>query len=544
MIKKNSLLVFLLLACTTRTLFSLEKIVVVFVVDQLAHHVFQKIIPYTTGGIKKLYTNGTCYENAYFQYAKTLTGPGHATLSTGVWPKDHGITGNYWINTLGKKIPCDYDTPERAAVFKQEGFYPQGKSSNNLAVDSISDQLMLASLPNAPNKVIALSLKNRAAIFTAGKLGTAIWFDSQAGMFTSSKAYYQELPAWLKNFNKKHALQNITELAWNTRFEITSPAYSMAKNHYNNARFLSLIDKKINHTAVNMDTHKNHHVHDFITYSPQSNKLLLELAKDYLDDALKDNPKKILLWISLTSLDKVGHIYGPDSLEYIDTIYHIDAYINSFMNSLEQTINPEKITYAFTADHGSTPFVEILNESGFNAQRLNVQTIQEEINQILYKKYGINDIILKIYAPSIFLNHIQLQTYPKYKQDILNDIKRLMMRYKGIKNIWTYNELKNLPILCTTDVITYYKNQLFYERMGDLIYQTYPYVYCTGSDLGTGHISCYEYTTHVPLIVYQPLNPQKQTHYKQVAMTQFAPTLAQILGIPKPSACTHNALKY
>lgn len=317
----------------------------------------------------------------------------------------------------------------------------------------------------------------------------------------------------------------------------------MTKNNYDYARLPSIINKKMTSELFKKDHYKKHHPYSFITYSPQSNKLLLELAQDCLQQALKEKPNKILLWISLTSLDKVGHIYGPDSIEYVDTIYHIDHYLKDFMNVISNTIPHSKITYALTADHGSTPIVELEQKKGFNlAQRLLTNTLQKDLNNFVEKKYGIQKCVQKIYAPSVFLNHSSIATLDQSSQKALqHDIKQFIKKQPGVKNVWTYQELNKLSVT-KDDTITYFKNQLFDGRMGSILYQTYPYVYSTESLRGTGHISCYDYTTHVPLIFYQPTRTSKKIISEPVSMTQCAPTLAQILSIPTPAACLDKPL--
>ncbi len=182
---------------------TIEQLVIVIIIDQCSHTAMQQIAPYTQGGIRDLLEKGVIYDSAYFPYARTSTGPGHATLNTGTLPKDHGIVANYWYDLTGKKIPCDYDTAENAAIISPKGFYKKSKSAQHAKVDGISDQLMLFSNNQKKNYALSLSLKSRAAIFTAGRLGKAIFFDSKAGQFTSTKAYFNELPEWVTEFNKK-----------------------------------------------------------------------------------------------------------------------------------------------------------------------------------------------------------------------------------------------------------------------------------------------------------------------------------------------------
>ena len=46
----------------------------------------------------------------------------------------------------------------------------------------------------------------------------------------------------------------------------------------------------------------------------------------------------MILWVGLSSLDYIGHIYGPQSFETIDTLYHLDRDLHSFMRCIRRAI--------------------------------------------------------------------------------------------------------------------------------------------------------------------------------------------------------------
>lgn len=532
----------LLILAIFKTTQPLNQVAIIFIGDQLSHRAFEKAAPHTVGGIREFIDNGILYNNAYFPYARTSTGPGHATINTGTLPKIHGIIANYWYNENNKKIASDHDDNENLGMFSPKGIIKKGKSAFNMKADGISDQIMMASTPDEKNFAMALSLKSRAAIFSAGQLGKAIWFDTKhGGKFTSSKAYYNELPSWLTKFNKK--LHGLKTAHWTLQYPQKSKAYNFAKLKYGFSRLPTLIDKTVSLDFYNQDKHKKHHKYDPFIYSPQSNKVLLDLAEEYLKETLAQKPNKILLWISLSSLDKVGHIFGSDSLEYIDTIYHIDHYLAEFMAHVRSIIPENKIIFALMADHGSTPIVEYLKEEKCSlAHRILVKPLEQEINQHIEQQYGVKNCIKEIGVPSIFLNHEELALVKtRQKNKIIRDIKTIFRKQPGIKQIWTYDDLAHAPCY-SNDFTSYYKNQLFPGRSGALIYQTYPYTCVSKGTLGTDHESCYDYTTHVPLLIYQPGKTSKRTIKDRVSMTQFAPTLAQKLSIPSPSACLENPL--
>jgi len=524
-----------------QTLKAVDELAVIIVVDQLAHNAFQHVKPYLQGGMKTILKNGITYENAHFPYAATATGPGHACLNTGTTPKDNGIIKNSWFDKNNIKIDCETGSVENAAVFKADGTcYDFGKSAAQIKVDGISDQLILANNPNAQNKVFSISIKARAAVCSAGELGKAFWFDEKTGNLTTSKAYHAALPNWLINFNKKNAPGKKNRFEWQLHYEKNNPAYSfIPANSY--TQFPSIIGKPLDINTFS--TMYSSELYAIYSRLPESNKLVFEAAKECLLDAQAENPKKVLLWICLSSLDKVGHMYGPNSFEYIDTIYHIDTYLQDFMEWIKNNYTNTKTLFALTADHGSAPIPEQLQQEGFNlARRIDQKELRKKINNLIQEKHSISDIIAHINTLSLYLDKKKLSILePKVKTKVLADIKHYLQKQPGFKNAWTFHELENCPVQ-KHDIRNYFKNSLFAGRSGEIQYQLDPYCFVTKHPSRTCHSSPYDYTTHVPLILYQSDFTQQRIIEKPVEMTQLAPTLARFFSVNTPSACLYPPL--
>ena len=91
---------------------------------------------------------------------------------------------------------------------------------------------------------------------------------------------------------------------------------------------------------------------------------------------------RLLLWVCLSPLDKVGHKYGPQSMEAIDMIYHLDKQIRRFIRQTLRVIGKHEVVFALTADHGAMPIPELLHEEGLTqARRLDRVELMNNINQ-------------------------------------------------------------------------------------------------------------------------------------------------------------------
>lgn len=513
---------------------------IILVIDQFAAHYLPKLSQHLTHGIKFLMNNSIFYKNAYYPHAVPSTGPGHANLSAGITSDYTGITANSWCNNLGKKIACDDDDSTTAAVINPlGGVYNYGKGPANIMVDTISDQFILASEPERPHRVYSIALKSRSAICTANKMGKAIWLDTSNGHFTSSKAYFETLPNWLVNFNQKTNLQKASQVRWPLYYPEHSSAYHFAQiNNYQWSSLPSIVGK-----VLPIHWHQNDPLEMF-ERTPAANQLLLDCALECIyHHSNKNSSQKLLLWVCLSPLDRVGHDYGPYSKEVIDMIYHLDHQIGRFIQRVAEHFPLEKTLFVLSADHGVSPIPELLNELGYpRAKRIHYKKIIQSINNSLAKKFGITGLIHSCMSGQIFLNEQLFGTLDlEIQKNVLDHIKAALSSQPGIKRIWTKQELKSIwP--AADQIESFYKRQMFPGRTGRFIIQ--PYTYCIPDDYGTGtgHRTPYEADTHVPLMMYQKNQLERQTVNQKVWTLQLANSLAFILGIQKPSASTYNIL--
>ena len=513
------------------------KLGVVIVIDQFAHSYLRKVESHLTGGLKFLLDNGVVYDRAIHPHAAPSTSTGHTALSTGCFAKDHGIIGNKWYEN-GQKLRC-YKTDSRdEAVFAPFGVYEHGGSARRLMVDGLSDQFVRASACSAKNQVFGISLKRRASIGMANKLGKAIWFDTKAMQFTTSRAYFDQMPRWLEEFNKKNKVSVVPP--WILKHGSNLIPYAKARpDRYEFAGYeFSLI-------GAGARSKKLDSADEIFTRTPAANALVLKLARTCLDTHLKaDASGKMLLWVSLSPLDPLGHMYGPDSKEVLDMIYHLDEQLNDFIKFVQSKVkSKEDLLLALTADHGVMPIVEHMRADGYtNAHRLSAERLIKNMNQLLSNVFGVRGLVAKFQSPQFFFDKNVWNTVSeKEKAAIVISLKNYLKTVPGIQMVWAERELVNM---CCDDgsIDWYFKNQFFPGRSGDLTCRCFPYTIIIDKPKGTSHKTPYDYDTHVPLVLYQEGSIEKKRVHEKVWMLQFANTIAKIFDVPGPSASTFDCL--
>lgn len=516
------------------------KLTLILIIDQFSPLYLEKHRSFLNGGIGFLLKNGTVYKNTFCPNGMPGTAPGHTMLSTGTYADYHGIIGNKWYDPKGNRILCDEDTPDKAGVFKSDGStYNFGKSAKNILVDGLSDQLIINSYPHATNKVWALSIKSRTAVSTASRLGKAIWFDDEEGRFTSSKAYFDKLPKWLENFNKNQKINLIKEFSWKPLFSDAQYYNYKFSDNYLYTRLPSILEKTL---TINPQIEEK--FEELYTSTPDANKRLVMLARECIENNLpKNDSERLILWLSISSLDKIGHKMGPDSKEAIDMIYQIDQHLDTLIKYIYSKINKEDVLFILTADHGIQPIPEILQDIGFDiSRRYYSKDLINEMNKRIKEKFGIDKIIKVFKNPAFYLDQSILDKISiEIKNNIFNELKEYLMSLDGMHKVWTFEELSN-AIIEPTNPDIYLKHQLYRGRSGQLIYATQPYTLVDNHKKGASHSSQYAYTTQVPLIFYQPEKFEKKIISQNVFTLQIPITLANILNIPRPSASTANVL--
>ena len=551
---------------TTNTLLNAKKtklptipqVTVVMVLDQGAFSYFPKLAPFFKHGFKHLLDHGIVYENAHHAHGVPETTPGHHAISTGALPKTHGATYNSWTNYdtyASVKYECD-TSPDAATLDPHHeptskspaATFQPGCSAHHTMIDGLSDQFisMRNTHPNDNYHVWALSLKAHPVISCANRLGKAIWFDQKRGGFTSSSKYFEQLPNWISKFNKKHGFAKMTSTVWKTVYPLDHAAYNFPD--IRNYDYAGYPESMATAPIINCGKHCNKGEAPFERYvkTPQAAQVLLDLAKKCINN-VADNDR-LLLWISISNLDLCGHMYGPDSLECTDIMYHLDRQIGDFMDFVTDKFGKENSLFALTADHGICPFPELTKKRGFTlARRIMAQDMIVSMNQLVQKKFGIKNMV-RSFEPTFFvLDQAKMQALkPDRQQQITDTLKQFLRAQPGIKKVWTFNELRQLPF-DATQLEQFYKNQLYHGRGGDLIVMCHPYCLLTKYAKGTSHSDPYDYNTHVPLMLLQEGRfdhkwIKERIIKDKVWVPQLPVTLAHIMGIPRPSASPYDVL--
>lgn len=515
------------------------KLTIVMVVDQGAYHYFPRLQKNFAYGLKELLEKGIVYTRAYHAHGVPETTPGHHAISTGTLPWYHGAAFNDWIQqTDYKMVFFDEDSSDKAKILNG---HSGGKSYKKTMVDGFSDQAMLDQKKEDNYTVMALSLKSYPAIAMANHTGKALWFNDKNGGFTSSKTYFEQLPKWVGKVNTKLNLGSKKFFEWKSAYPINSAKYNYQDiDDYSASALPFSIVKK---GGIDMNKASSC-PYDFFIKTPNGGAALITLAKACIKEhfVTKGSKSNLLLWVSLSNLDLITHLYGPYSYEAIDTFYHVDKQIQKLMVFARKIVGAKKCLFALTADHGIVPIPEILQKHGFTqAKRVMCKPLIDGMNKLIAQKYAIKEIV-KSYEPTYFvLNREALASLePGTRHAVITELKNFLKTQPGIRKAWHIDELKHTTFP-EGALENLYKTQIYDNRIGDLIVMPQPYCLITNYSTGTSHLSPYEYDTHVPLFIYHK-DLKHQIIDEKVYVPQLPATLAKLLNITKPAASPYGPL--
>jgi predicted AlkP superfamily pyrophosphatase or phosphodiesterase len=503
------------------------KLVVGIVVDQMRwDFLYRYYDRYTAGGgFKRFLNQGFSCENTLIPYTPTLTACGHATIYTGSVPSIHGITGNAWYDRLlGRSVYCTED--ETVTTVGAAGTAGE-MSPRNMLVTSICDELRLST--NFRSKVIGISFKDRGGILPAGhSANAAYWYNPASGDWISSTYYMGALPKWVTDFNNKKHVDRYYRQNWNTLYPIETYVQSTADQKTYEAKPLGTEVKGFPYSLEKFVT-KNYAA---IASTPHGNSLTSDMAKAAIEaEALGTDNFTDFLAVSYSSPDYIGHAFGPNSIEIEDTYLRLDKELGDLFDYLDTKIGKGQYLVFLSADHGVSHVPGFLTENKIPAGTKSSQLIMDQLNTGLKGKFGHNNLIVSMYNAQVHLNHLLIDSLKLNRNTIKKSIMDSLQYRDGIVRLIDLDEFDKVPL--SSKLKDMFANGYFPQRNGDLQMQLTPQ-WIDGGSSGTTHGSPYPYDSHIPLLWYGwNITPGKT--YREVYMTDIAPTIAALLKIQTPS---------
>jgi predicted AlkP superfamily pyrophosphatase or phosphodiesterase len=514
------------------------KLVVVLVVDQMRADYIDKFQQQWTGGLARLVHQGALFQNAAYPYAETETCVGHSTISTGAFPATHGMVANeWWDRDRQKLVTCTADTAVKNIPYgstppsdASETNKAPGDSGVKMLIPSFAEELKFQTSP--AGRIVTMSLKARAAIALAGHQADSVtWFDG-TGTWMTSSAYPQS--PFVEEYAKSHPPSADYGKTWSPLLPDSTYLYEKIAD---GAGPPSGFGEAFPHPlrGTNESKGPDRAFYSQWATSPYADAYLAQMALTAVDQLkLGQGPAMDFLGVSFSSLDYVGHSFGPRSWEIQDELAHLDRDLGTFFDHLDKSVGRGNYVVAFSSDHGVAPIPEELHKKAVEAGRLNVEEVKSRIEQALEPLHFTTPIVSEIGGANVFFSP---GTYAKLKSDppALQAVLEAIQSSPGVAHVYQAEEVEDRPAtqnpMRSAEAAGYYKS-----RSGDLLIVPKPYWVFDYSKPGkpvrggTSHGTPYYYDQRVPVIL-MGWGIRPGNYFERSTPADIAPTLAALCGI-------------
>ncbi|MCS6978125.1 MAG: alkaline phosphatase family protein [Gemmatales bacterium] len=504
------------------------------------------------GGFERLMSEGAWFPNCHYRHATTNTGPGHATIATGTFPQRHGIISNDWyerseqasVNCVqvtgaaaerAARVPPaeTLDDDEEEPARPRPASKPRGYSPERLRSPTLADALKTAT--QGTGRVVSISFKDRSAILPAGRSADlCCWLGSDTGTFVTSRFYRERLPQWVAEYNASRPADRWFGTIWDRlRPDVNYDCWAGPDDV--EAEGLGTFQGRTFPHPLGFPPLLVKSYYGALYNSPFGNELLLDFAKKAIvAEKLGQDDVPDLLCVSFSSNDAVGHCYGPDSHEVLDTTLRSDRTLRELLIFLDEYVGKGRYVLALTADHGICPLPEVAKLEGKDAARISPLLVDFGSERMLQERFGKDSVRGKwIEARSGFWYYLNRETIQRAGADP-REVERALADWlkarPGVERVWTRSQLAEKP----DDPIGQAVWRTFHpDRCGEVYVVVKPYYLPLVAKVGTTHGTPHDYDTHVPLILFGA-GIRRGVFEQRVGPEVIAGALAEALGIAPP----------
>jgi hypothetical protein len=520
------------------------KLAVVISIDQFRADYLVRFRPYfVEGGFKRLLEGGADFQDNHYRHAVTKTAPGHATILSGVYANVHGIIANEWVDRTTWQMVQSVEDP----AFPLVGAAPaagrspggvleakSGRSPRNFLATTVGDQLKLRF--GAHTKVFAVAHKDRSSILMGGKLADSAYWLSD-GRFVTSTYYRDRLPDWVAAFNAGGRVEARFGQTWD---RLLAPAIYDAVQGADDGPgentdfgFSRTFPKKVDGGRPQLSPQ----FYEAYENDPAASELVGAFVKDAVkQEQLGRHDNTDLLCVGFSQIDKVGHSYGPDSHELMDSVLRLDRVLADLLGFLDQEVGLANCVIVLTADHGSSPLPEHVQalRAEIPAGRLQTGALDQAVTDALDRAFGSLPASEYWALRDNFGYHLRPSALEAKKLSVTEAakvVKQVLLAWPQIATAFTADEV--VAMVPDGDLLPAASRRSYFPgRSQDVIFVLKPY-FIDRAKSGTNHGAPYDYDTHVPQLWFGA-GVKPGVHPERTGMDDLAPTLAGLLGVPRP----------
>ena len=500
-------------------------LLVFLTIDQLRPDYLTRWYDQLEGGLKRLIDEGAFFTQGTQDHGITETAPGHAATLSGRFPYSTGIASNAaGVNT--NEFPLVDSEGIGAAPFRFRG-------------STLADWMTAA---DARTKVLSISRKDRGAILPVGRETnrSVFWYAQRSGFFTTSTWYADTLPTWVRQFNAEQRVA--TQYAgreW--RLLLPDSMYPEPDSVPLESAGQDFVFPHLMATAPEI-------ANQMIIGMPWMDELIMDAAwRGVRAMDLGAGPQTDLLAVSLSTMDAVGHRFGPDSREVHDFVLRLDRMLAPFLDSLFALHGRDRVAIALTSDHGVSPVVGVPSAFGDNSKAVQVpaDAMTPVFNRLvpLIQRLGVRLSAFGWDFPEFTVNRDSTAGKDNAVRNIARQFKREAERIPGVERVDVIDDLARADTV-RDDIARRWLHM--FRPGGSTIAVVTLTPFSTSYGSVANHGSPHDYDARVPILFWGAAF-RHQRDGATARVVDIAPTLAQLLGVTPPEkldgVVLHRAFK-
>ena len=493
------------------------KLVVILVVDQMRVDYLTWYAANYSAGLARLIREGAWFTEAAYPYLNTITCAGHSTIGTGSFPYRHGMILNNWYDPKTGKSPYCTDDGTETEISYNGLSSVHGDSAKLLMQPAIGEQIM-----KKGGRSVALSFKPRSAITLTGHKSTAVlWFDERGG-WTTSTAFTKAPVPFLKTFIDANPIGADYDKIWDRSMPLSS--YQGPDDGKGEGK-VSGWTNVFPHPLAVPDGKLDNAFYARWQRSPFADEYLARMAAAAIDSLeLGRGPSTDFLGVSFSSVDAVGHVYGPRSHEIQDLLYRLDRTIGELLDHLDARVGKGNYVLALSADHGVSEIPEQISGG-----RVSSKAVGSALEKVLEGALGPGPHVLSSVYTNIYVDEPARRLLEKDKKLRAGALAALCS-VEGVKYAYWSQDLASKSARESSDATLRAAALSHYPgRSGDITIA--PQEKWIMSTAVTTHGTQYAYDQRVPVIVFG--NSVRPGKYADAASpADIVPTLAAVAKVP------------
>ena len=495
---------------------------VVFVtVDQMRADYFQRFDKQLTGGLRRLMDGGAFFLDGYQDHGVTETAPGHSVTLSGRFPVHTGIV----MNSQGVNGVPDASLID--ALPNEPGASPVRFQGTTLIdwIKAVQPQM----------RFLSVSRKDRGAILPIGRSKGDIYWWSANGTFTTSRYYADTLPSWVRRFNARRIAQSFAGQSWNLLLPASAypePDSVPIESGGQDFMFPHLVPDDSNFAARSA------------ARFPWMDEMTLAFALAGMNEIGLGSTqgRTDVLAVSLSTLDAIGHQFGPDSREVHDHVLRLDRYLGVFFDSVFKLVRREGVVIALTADHGMSPF-PTLKSTLYRNRDAKIVSLEAPWQAFLARLSlaGVDPAAVVMDEAAVVL--VKPEAFAKAHMNADSAIATFGRDAMKVPGVLRADLMTSLAKADTVhDAIARRWLHMFKPEWAvRLIVTLTPFSYWSGVTYAT-HGSPHDDDAHVPIVFYgTQVMARKYSGF--VRVVDLAPTLAALIGVKPLEALDGHVLQ-